>query len=156
MCCLQTLSRKRAPQPTRRLRSTIKLKMWLYEEPLTGEVCEVLVQWTIVTGQWLLLATATDVTRWRQSYDLASLFEPQNCSDERMMELGLKLADCNNMDGYAQIRNTLQHSAEERRLCRSVAYSWAVLHADPRVVWRALNWVYRMGKFQECWLTDVG
>jgi len=40
------------------------------------------------------------------------MFEPQNCSDGRMMELGLNLADCNNMDGYAQIRNTPQKNQD--------------------------------------------
>jgi len=108
-------------------------------------------------ASWSLLVTATDATRWRQSYGLSSLFEPQNCRDERMMELALKLAATTwtDMRRYETFCNTPQHSAEEPRLCRSVAYSWAVLHADPRVVWTALNWVYRMGKFQEYWLTDV-
>ena len=99
-----------------------------------------------------LLVTATDATRRRQSQDLAALFDPRNCSDERMMELGLKTGW---LQQHGRICTDTKHSTETPRLCRSVTDSCGVLRADPRLVWTALNWVYRMGKFQEYWLTDV-
>ena len=96
-------------------------------------------------ASWSLLVTATDATRRRQSQDLAALFDPRNCSDERMMELGLKTGW---LQQHGRICADTKHSAEASRLCRNVTDSCGVLRADPRLVWTALNWVYHMGKFQ--------